>query len=84
MLQTRFDLSFRIIGAAVRLNEASLDVDSSSRLVKDIHRIVRAAKDRPVIFRFGRLPFPMDSSLTRRLTGIRLFVFGDAGFSTLP
>ena len=84
VLQTRFDIPFRIIGVAVRLLESSKTVDGASSMVKEIHKIIRVAKDRAVIIRFGKLPLAIDSSLTRRLVGIRLFVFGDAGYITLP
>ena len=84
LLQTRYDLSFRIIGIAVRLNDSSKNVDDAIALTKEIHRIIRTAKENPLVIHFGKLSLDSHASVSMRLAGIRLFVFGDAGFCTLP
>ena len=84
LLRTRYDLSFRIIGIGVRLNDASKTVGESMAPIKEIHRVIRVAMEHPVAMHYGRLPLGNDTSLKGNLAGIRIFVRCGAGFSTLP
>ena len=53
-------------------------------LTRGIHRVIRVAMENPAVICYGKLPLGSDTSLKKKPTGIRIFVFGDAGFSTLP
>ena len=83
LLQTRFDLSFRIIKCATEVAPALRNVLNASTLIKSINRAIKQAREEQHFISPGGISGCGPLQQRGDMCGIRISAFGDAGYAAM-